>query len=291
MRWGILIGLGALAALVLRGATSRRKPELVITSWKESQLPAGWAPTAKAAGFDAISKKVVHGANPWRPGEAASVFAKADAAGLGRMGWGWHNIRNPSEAIAEGENAAAVATSLNLGTYMVNAEKMWAGVEGEPATANPPRELSTFVDAFRAKAPGVRLYFNGFSWTKTSDGRPLLTAEVLSKFDGFAPMNYGTHPKTIAKKFRSRRTRARNLGLDYAPMMGTGRVSDSGAVWGFANPTKGHPGLLELITEDAPEMVAFWYGAGSQDMLTQGSAANPPLTVVAQAIRSDSAVA
>jgi hypothetical protein len=291
MRWGWLIGGGALAALLLRGMLGKRKPELVITSWKESQLPSGWAPAAKAAGFDAVSKKIVHTDSAFRPNEAGRVFAAADAAGLARMGWGWHHIRNPEEAIAEGQAAAAIAKSLGVGTYMVNAEKMWAGVEGEPATPNPPRELSTFVDAFRSVAPGVRLYFNGFSWTKTSDGRPLLTAEVLRKFDGFAPMNYGTSPKTIAKKFRSRRARARELGIDYAPMVGTGRVSNTGQVWGFANPTGGHPGLLELIAEDPPELVAFWYGAGSKDMLMQGSQANPSLINVAKAVRSDSSVA
>lgn len=284
MRWLLILGM---AALLFRGGLRRkRKPQLVITSWQEAQLPAGWAAAASSSGFDAVSKKVMHGADPWRPQEARRVLSAGDAAGLDRHGWGWHYLRSPLEALEEGQAAGETSSALGLRAYWVNAEKDWAGVEGAPVTANPPRELKTFVDAFRASAPGVKLIFNGFSWARTSDGRPLLTPEVLSLFDAFGPMSYGTKRSTIANKYRTRSRRAKTLGLEFAPMVGTGRVDPGGNVWGFAESGPGGPGLLELVREDPPDYLAFWYGAGSRDMLTEGSAANPPLVAVARAVRS-----
>ena len=228
-----------------------------------------------------MSKKVAQGANLWRPGEAQDVFAHADSAGLRRHGWGWHFLRSPEEATSEGAGAAQIARDYALDAYWVNAEKPWAGVAGEPETPNPPRELSLFVDAFRREAPGVKLIFNGFSWLRTSDGRPLLTPEVLSKFDAFGPMNYGTTRTTVANKYQKRAARARALGIGYAPMHGTGRVSPSGAVWGFADSGPSGSGLIDLVAADPPDYLAFWYGEGSREMLTQGSSANPSLSQLA----------
>ena len=280
--WWIWIAGGAALLLVVRAMS--KKTRLVLTSWKENQLPPGWAKDAKRAGFHAVSKKVAQGGELWRPGEAESVFRQADAAGLKRHGWGWHFIRSPAEAIAEGQGAAQIAKDYGLRAYWVNAEKPWAGVEGEPETENPPRELSTFVDAFRGTAPGVELIFNGFSWSKTSDGRPLLTPEVLAKFDAFGPMNYGTSRKTIANKYKARSARARELGIGFAPMHGTGRMDAGGQVWGFVESGPDAPGLVDLVKADPPRYLAFWYGAGSREMLTGGSAANPPLSILARRI-------
>lgn len=278
--WVWVGGVGILAALTLK----KKGPRLIITSWKAKDLPPDWASAAKGSGFYGVSKKVIQGDQLWRPGEASQVYSQGDAAGLKRHGWGWHFIRTPEEAIAEGQAAAQAALDLGLKAYWVNAEKYWAGVEGEPPTPNPPRELSTFVQAFRSVAPRVELIFNGFSWSKTSDGRPLLTPEVLALFDAFGPMNYGTTRKTIAKKYRSRAARARELGIGYAPMVGTGRVGSDGKIWGFSESGPGGPGIVELAKADPPQYLAFWYGAGSKNMLTGGSSANPPLTLVARQI-------
>ena len=279
MRW-TLLGVAALVAFMLRGIGAR-KPKLVITSWREKYLPPGWAKKARAAGFHAVSQKIVDGKSAFQPQEAASVFAKADAAGLTRHGWGWHNLRNPADAQAEAQVAAQLARQYGVRVYWVNAEKVWAGTEDQPKTENPPREMLTFVDTFRANAPGIKLAFNGYSGTKTSDGRPLATPQVIGAFDYFAPMNYGTKASTIAHKFRSRSARAKAAGTGYAPMFGTGRVDKSGNVWGFA---LGPDGLIELSAEDTPEMMAFWYGPGSENMIEFGSTANPSLAQLASVL-------
>lgn len=281
-----LLVLAGVAALLLRGAGRKRKPQLVITSWLESELPSGWARSAKRAGFDAVSKKVLHGSDPFRPGEAGRVLRAGDSAGLDRHGWGWHYLRDPLEAVEEGQAAGQMSRALGLRAYWVNAEKHWAGVEGQPPTENPPRELQIFADSFRSVAPRVLLIFNGFSWPRTSDGRPLLTPEALGAFDAFGPMVYGTTRATIAKKYRARSKRASAVGVGFAPMVGTGRVDSLGRVWGFAESGPGGSGLLDLVREDPPDFLAFWYGAGSADMLTEGSTANPPLATVARAIRA-----
>ena len=278
--WQIAV-LAGIAAFFMRGMGSGPKPWLVITSWREKYLPPGWAKKAKAAGFHAVSHKIADGTGAFQPMEAISVFEKADAAGLRRHGWGWHNLRNPAEAQAEAVNAAQLARQHGVDVYWVNAEKVWAGTEDQPKTENPPREMLSFVDTFRANAPGVKLAFNGYSGAHTSDGRPLATQQVISAFDYFAPMNYGTKSSTIANKFRTRGARAKQAGTGYAPMFGTGRVDKSGNTWGFA---LGPDGLIELVAQDKPDIMAFWYGPGSENMLEHGSTANPPLSQLAQVL-------
>ena len=277
--WQVVAALSALAFLFTRSRGP--KPQLVITSWREKYLPPNWATKAKAAGFHAVSQKIADGTSAFQSAEAANVFKTADAAGLRRQGWGWHNLRTPAEAQAEAVNAASLARDFGVDVYWVNAEKVWAGTEDQPKTPNPPREMLTFVKTFRANAPGVELAFNGYSGEKTSDGRPLATREVLQAFDYFAPMNYGTKASTVANKYRTRSARAKAAGVKYAPMFGTGRVDNKGNVWGFA---LGPNGLIALNEEDRADIMAFWYGPGSEQMLEFGSTANPPLTQLAQVL-------
>ena len=278
MRW-IPFALVALAALLFRGAGAQR-PTGVLTVWREKYLPPGWPQLAKAGDFGAVSMKVVDGTGQFQPTEAARVIAAARAAGLRAFGWGWHNLRTDQEAIAEAQRAAAEVKRHGLEAYSVNAEKVWTGTEDQPKTPNPARAMAVFVDEFRRLAPGVELIFNGYSSEYTSDGRPALTPDVLARFDTFGPMNYGTKRSTISNKYRSRSARARAAGVQYAPMHGTGRVAKNGAVWGF---NQGPDGLLQLVREDPPKYLAFWYGPGSEDMLAHGSFANVSLSELMRA--------
>jgi len=275
--------LAGLAALLLRGAGGGARPMGVITNWREKYLPTGWPELAKAGGFHAVSTKIVDGASSFHPDEAARVFAKADAAGLRRHGWGWHNLRDDGEATLEAQRAAQEATRYGVDAYWVNAEKVWTGTEDAAPTANPERAMTVFVEEFRRGAPGVELIFNGYSSPFTSDGRPALTPALLARFDAFGPMNYGTKRSTPANKYRSRSARAKSAGVEFAPMHGTGRVAKNGSVWGF---NSGPDGLLELVTADPPKYLAFWYGPGSEDMLAHGSSANPSLSETLQAMHA-----
>ena len=274
MRLLPILLLAGLAALMFRGARGPR-PTGVLTVWREKYLPAGWPELAKSGDFGAVSMKVVDGTSAFQPTEAARVLEQARAAGLRAFGWGWHNLRDPQEALAEAARAATEIKRYGLEAYSVNAEKNWAGTEDAPKTANPTQAMAVFVDELRRLAPGVELIFNGYSGEKTSDGRPLLTEELLAKFDAFGPMNYGTKRSTIANKYRTRSARARGAGGEFAPMHGTGRVASNGAVWGF---NTGSDGLLELVREDPPKYLAFWYGPGSEDMLAFGSSENISLS-------------
>lgn len=285
MRW--LLPAAAIAgvlALLFRGkGGGGPRPMGVITNWREKYLPPNWPEAAKAGGFHAISSKIVDGTSAFLPAEAARVFAKADAAGLRRHGWGWHNLRNDGEAVAEAQRAAQEATRYGVDAYWVNAEKVWTGTEDAARTDNPERAMMVFVDEFRRGAPGVELIFNGYSSPYTADGRPALTPALLARFDAFGPMNYGTKRSTPAKKYRERSARAKAAGVEFAPMHGTGRVAKNGAVWGF---NSGPDGLLELVAEDPPKYLAFWYGPGSESMLVQGSSANPSLSATLQAMHA-----
>jgi hypothetical protein len=267
------------AALLFRGGMGPR-PIGVLTVWREKYLPPNWPQLARAGEFGAVSMKVVDGTGQFQAAEAARVIAQARAAGLKAFGWGWHNLRTTKEALAEAARAATEVNRHNLKAYSVNAEKVWTGTEDQPKTENPAQAMAVFVDEFRRLAPGVELIFNGYSSEYTSDGRPALIPEVLAKFDAFGPMNYGTKRSTISNKYRTRSARARAAGVDFAPMHGTGRVAKNGAVWGF---NQGPDGLLQLVREDPPKYLAFWYGPGSEAMLAQGSSANVSLSELMRA--------
>jgi hypothetical protein len=248
------------------------------------------------AAFDAISPKLLDGASRYDEGFGETAWAMGEALGCERHAWGYHYLRdrrypsvddaNAARARLEGEAAGRLCERHGVQVYWCNAEKHWAGVAGEPRTADPPGAMLAFVAGFRQCAPTTLLYFNGFSWAKTSDGRPLCTDQVLAAFDGFAPMVYGTTRRTIAKKWRRRYPRLRRTALaQFAPMVGTGRIGKHGETWGFHEDSRwGSPGLLRLNSEQRADWIAFFYDAGADGMLLEGNRRNPPLVKVCDAI-------
>ena len=276
-RWLLLAALGA-AALYALSRWGGRRPQLYLENYLEKNLPPGWAPAAKRAGFAYIAPKVIQSTGAFRPGEAASIFAQGDAAGLKRAGTAWVYARTQAEARAEGSAAALISRDLGLRFLLVNAEAAWLGVEGKPHTEDPVGAMETWVRAFRQNAPGVKLAFQGYGADK---GRPYPIIPLLQLFDIYAPMNYGTKASTIAKKYTNRAQLARAARIPYWPAHGTGREEKPGKVWGFAyNQTSG-PGLFSLVANDTPAGLGFYQANGSRSMLLEGNAINPPL--VAQA--------
>ena len=257
---------------------------LTLTIWRRQYLDPGWPALLKQAEFDSFSVKLIDAGRPYRSEEISSILDEGRASGLTAYGWGWTHATDRQSATQEATAAASECTRRGIQRYYVNAEKVWAGTSGEPIPADPIGNMRTFVETFRMRAPEVKLYWNGFSW-QSANGRPLVTQTLLSWFDGYSPMNYGTKASSIEKKYDQRQERAQALGLPYQPMMSPGRIAKDGATWGFFNDQNSGPGLLELVRRSPPQGLAVWYGSGATGMLGQGNRENPPWTEAGPALQ------
>jgi hypothetical protein len=194
------------------------------------------------------------------------------AAGLGieRHGWGFHYCPDVRAAALEGHAAAELARSAGVAWYWWNAEKHWSG------GADPVAAAAAFVGAFRAMTPDLelRIGFNGF-WL----GRKADRAAVFALFDAAIPMCYGTRRSTIARKFRTRgdELAAAELPHGWGLMVGSGRAANARQYWGYFNDGGSQAGTGTLVGELGPEWLAWWYGAGSEGMLTEGNRLNPAI--------------
>jgi len=289
-RWlALAAGLGAGALYYTSGR--RRRPAGVAVIYVAAALPADWSD--RLARFWAVSVKCMDGESPWRVETARDLLGTVERAGCQRQGWGFHYCTSIDQAAAEGAAAGAVASELDLGCYYWNAEKHWAGTNGQAGAPDPAGAAIAFAQAFKAAAPwGCRLAWNAFTTeTATWFGRPgwiLDTPEAVAHFDVWAPMIYGTTAGTIATKWRSRvfKWRARFPRMLVAPMVGSGRQASSSTAWGYLADQQTGPGLASLEADRRTDWLAFWMGPGSGEQWAQGNDLNPSVPDMLDAIKS-----
>jgi hypothetical protein len=266
--WSRSVGGGAVSGVV---------PRFTLMVFKRSHLDPGWPQALRALGCG-INVKIADGAKRmFAGGGAAELAQQARAAGVYVEGWGYHYLRTSAAAVEEARAAAEAALAHKVAIYWVDAEKEWAGVEGEPRTTNPPAAALAFLAEFRRLAPGVRLVWASYSFPRTSaktGGRPLTTDEVLKACDASAPQCYGTDRQTIRDKVADRAKRAERLGVPFWPIIGSGRIDAQGRVWGWTVD------VLAWLKSGTHRIgrVCVWYGAGSAPMLTEKNKVNPPLS-------------
>ena len=291
---------------------------LVLTIWPSmehfiAQEGSGWE--AALYSFDAVSLKLVNGASYLTKNNRTKKniqwlkrLSNNYGFGKGIHGWGFHYMRDIRSATEEATLAAQAATTAGVSTYWVNCEKHFMGVEDQPPTMDPSGAAMQFAAVFKDKAPGIALIYNGYQSAKIPAKKKVgiperngLSDAAIQAYDGFGPMNYGTRIGTIANKYIKRAARVRKLKVPYCPMHGNGRISKKGGIWGWSNSvgdpkspkynkrrSKEGDGLMALAKKFGKkgDWIAFWYGSGAGAVCTDGNAANPPLTKVAENIHA-----
>jgi hypothetical protein len=289
----LALGAGLLAGGLYYATGRRRRPAGVAVIYVAAALPDDWA--GQLGAFWAVSVKCADGASPWRVETARELLGTAERAGCQRQGWGFHYCTSIDQAAAEGAVAGAVAAELDLSAYYWNAEKHWAGTQGQAGAADPPATAIAFARAFKAAAPwGCKLAWNAFtSETAAWFGRPGLvldTPQAVAHFDVWAPMIYGTSAGTVARKWRSRvfKWRDRFPRMLVAPMIGSGRQASASSAWGYLWDQASGPGLASLEAERSTDWLAFWLGPGSESQWAEGNAINPSVPAILAQIKTGS---
>lgn len=219
--------------------------------------------------FDAISCKFTN-----YPG------ALIDKANCERHAWEYLVFRNEAEGAAAGERFGKLCHKHQIKVFWANAEAGVTGTDPYPRTPNPYKALSAFVDAFRRSAPTyTKLAFNGFSWGRTSDGRPFHDAALIKRFDFWSAMNYGTDPHTI-ERFWNQKNYKYPTGPAVVPMLGVGRIDKSGNTWGFWNT---HKDLI--LRPPGVAGVNWFFGNGAKSQMLQGHEKHPALVECARQLR------
>jgi hypothetical protein len=253
---------------VLSLTPQKKKTSYVLTIWRRSLLNKDW--TLYLGGFDAISIKAVDGAAFYNLQDAADMAAKVESHALQLHLWGFHYCTHMITARDEAQRAVEACQRLGAKAYHWNAEKQWA------SSGDPVAYAKEFATYFKVELPKVDLYANCFADPVTED--------MLSNFDYFEPMLYGTRRATIEKKFNSFFGRTDIPKSKLCAMVGTGRKdgSNSARAWGYLKPSKGRDtpsGLAQLVYRWKPKSINFFRAgmAGGEDMMIKGNTINPSL--------------
>lgn len=252
-------------------SSNSRKFVLTLISTRELPKHVDKAQALKV--FDAISHKPAG-----YPGKLI------DAAGAERWGWEWAPFRTVKEAAVFARRMAEFCVKQRIRVFNLNCESEWAGTEPFHHRHDPSASLREFVRVFRLYAPSdCLLAYNGFSWSRTSDGRTLHTPQIAALFDIWSPMNYTTTVTGLAKHWARKcylykRSTPR---LRVLPMVGVGRVAKDGKIWGFWDA------LYSLFADECAniEGLNFFFGNGARDQLLKGHPAHPALRVCVPALR------
>lgn len=229
----------------------------ILTIVKMSELPNGWAEDFP---FDALSVK---------PSQAALARVYVDRINRGRAPgkevelhiWEWCGFTNQDSARAFAERMAKVCNAYGATRFYANAEAEWSGVEKFPRTETPYINMFEFMVKFYLLChEGCELVYNGFSWSRTGDGRKLHDADLIKGFYAWCPMIYGVTPGDITKGFASKLDKYAMTAPNTKriPMIGVGRIDDRGFVWGHWKATR------EAIKRHKPDEVAFYFGNGAK---------------------------
>jgi hypothetical protein len=173
----------------------------IATIWKKSHLSDGWE--NQLGQFDAVSIKAVDRERLHEIESARELAAKVRSAGGTVHAWGFHDCVDWNDAVLEARTAVRAVKDLNASAYHWNAEKEWS------ESSNPPWFGAVFAREFKKELPDVTLFANCF--------RSPVDAEMISHFDQYEPMLYGTRPSTIASKFDKEFARSISFGWGRSP--------------------------------------------------------------------------
>ncbi len=185
--------------------------------------------------------------------EAEMQQKMAEEAGIAFHTWGWVYATEHEKARREGLAHGRTAKKLGSKCHWVNAEKHWAGTEGQPYYEDPRGRLAEYLQAFREVAPGIPLA----NCCLTSWSQPALKpvqSEINRMFDITAPMCYSSGAadgglSTQRKKWMRLWEAAQQAGRPFAPTCGTGRLDPK---------TGNYVGNLEDMLKLQKELPADW---------------------------------
>lgn len=210
------------------------------------ELPLGWE---KDFPFHALSVK---------PMKAAAA-RKLLPPGVELHLWEWCSFRNQLEARAWGTKMGLACAQHGAKRFYMDAEGEWAGSEGYPITANPYTNLLEAVTSFFLAAPaGTELAYNGYDWSRTSDGRKLLDKDLVKLFHAWVPQIYSA----LTDKrfgFAAKLARYDIAGQLRVPMLYAGRYDKGGQFVGQS--WKEQKTMIEM---HKPPEVAWYFGNGSK---------------------------
>ena len=246
----------------------------IATIWKKSHLSDGWE--NQLGQFDAVSIKAVDRERLHEIESAREVAARVRSAGGTVHAWGFHDCVDWNDAVLEARTAVRAVKDLNASAYHWNAEKDWS------ESSNPPWFGAVFAREFKKELPDVTLFANCF--------RSPVDAEMISHFDQYEPMLYGTRSSTIASKFDKEFARSDVVAEKMSVMVGTGRLEDGRhtRAWGYLDDVHASPGLASLVSSHQPGWVNFFRVGkiSGHDMLMDGNDINPALPEQIVAIKN-----
>jgi hypothetical protein len=244
---------------------ARPSTRFIATVWKKSQMSDGWE--SRVSEFDAVSIKAVDRDHFHEIEPARDLAERVRSAGISVHVWGFHDCVDWNGAVREARIAIKAVRDLDAVAYHWNAEREWS------ESSNPPWFASVFAREFKKDLPDITLFANCF--------RSPVNAEMISCFDQYEPMLYGTRASTIASKFDKEFRRSDIVSEKMSVMVGTGRLEDGRdtRAWGYLFDVHASPGLASLVSSHHPEWVNFFRVGkiSGHDQLINGNDINPAL--------------
>lgn len=217
----------------------------VLAPISTKELPDGWEANFP---FYALSVK------PFGAAAALALLPKDKELHL----WEWADFTNKEEARAWGKKMAGYCAKYKAKRFYINCEAEWAGMHGYPWTSEPYQNLVEAVASFILHAPeDTELVYNGFSWSRTDDGRKLHDKDLIKLFDAWCPMIYQKTRRELDETIK-KLDKYKIPGQKRIPMFYAGRYEH-----GVFNGQKVQD-LADLVAQSKPDEVAWYFGNGSK---------------------------
>lgn len=222
----------------------------VLTPISISELPVGWE---KNFPFSALSVK------PFKAAAARALLPK----GIDLHLWEWASFTSIETARAWGKKMAEHCAAYGATRFYIDFEAEATGEGKFPIVKEPYKNLLEAVTAFHLHASAdVELVYNGFTWSRTEDGRKLHDADLMKLFDAFCPMIYQETRAELDNKqfgFVAKLDKYKNVpGLKRIPMVYAGRYVDGKYIGQKASD------LIDKVIETKPDEVAWYFGNDSK---------------------------
>jgi hypothetical protein len=258
---------------------------IVLTIVSEKELPTlgGDSPYGYLKAFTAINAKL---------GVYSRGFGKViDQIGAERHLWEYLTYNSVAKAKAAGAHWGKMCELHQIKVFHANQEAGTSGTVPYAKYPNPYECNQAFMDAFIAAAPTyTEIWYNGWSWAATSDGRKLHDTALIKQYDAWNPMNHGTSRSTIATYWGPDKRPAYNKCFRYRgtipdlkviPQIGVGRIDKEGKVWGFWDTYK------KLLLTTPVDGVDFYFGNGAMPRMLNDHAQFHALVHCAEDLASD----